>query len=355
MGEANLLKEDHFQDLQDIAIEKNGFIYIYCSNQSPVDVFFDNLQVVHTRGRILEETHYYPFGLVMQGISSKAASFGGAENKLKYNGKELQSKEFSDGSGLEEYDYGARHYNAQIGRFMVQDRFSENYYTLTPYQYGANNPILFVDVNGDSLIITGDAKAVAAFNQTTNEGLGGYYTASQDKDGNTTLTATGKKGKMTKEQQAFYNTVNGIIGLKDDVSVGVVQKDNNIIIGSYDLGKVDISDIQAAKGNSVVSPSSLLGHELQEQKAKQIDGKAFNAAHQEGIATENKISGSTRIDAILPSTNATQDASGRITGTIDQNFIKGGKTYVVSTTMTQNNVTSIKAKLATPPPPKKKP
>jgi RHS repeat-associated protein len=320
----------------------------YYENANPLKVVYRSSEKLEN-----QDGSYYPFGLVMSGISSKAA--GGLENKFKYNGKELQSAEFSDGSGLEEYDYGARHYNAQIGRFMVQDRFAENYYTLTPYQYGANNPILFVDVNGDSLIITGDAKAVTAFNQTTNEGLGGYYTASQDKDGNTTLTATGKKGTMTKEQQAFYNTVNGIIGLKDDVTVGVVQKDNNIIIGSYDLGKVDISDIQAAKGNSVVSPASLLGHELQEQKAKQIDGKAFNAAHQEGIATENKISGSTRIDAILPSTKATQDASGRITGTIDQNFIKGGRTYVVSTTMTQNNVTSIKAKLATPPPPKKKP
>ena len=86
----------------------------------------NNRVVINQSGTVEEANHYYPFGGVF-------ASTGNTQ-PYKYNGKELDAKK-----GLNWYDYGARHYDAALGRFTTNDRFAEKYHSMSPYQYGANN------------------------------------------------------------------------------------------------------------------------------------------------------------------------------------------------------------------------
>lgn len=128
-----------------MVIKKTGFLYIYTSNESGEDVFFDNLVVIHNGGPLLEETHYYPFGLTMAGISSNALKGTNyVANRKKYNGIESTTE-----LDLNTYDAYYRNLDPQLGRWWQVDPKTEAAISESPYVSMGNNPVKNTDPLGD--------------------------------------------------------------------------------------------------------------------------------------------------------------------------------------------------------------
>jgi RHS repeat-associated protein len=91
-----------------------------------------NFRANGTAVTFLEEMHYYPFEMLMEGIGTAAVT----QNKYKYNGKEL-----NDDFGLNLSDYGARWYDAALGRWWSVDPLAEKHQSWSGYNYVMDNPL----------------------------------------------------------------------------------------------------------------------------------------------------------------------------------------------------------------------
>ncbi|MFU8860050.1 MAG: RHS repeat domain-containing protein [Cyclonatronaceae bacterium] len=127
----------HTRTIQVTVTRNNKSLYYLSDHLGSVRV------TVNERGDPVGWDHYYPFGLQMPDRNQNASN---ANDDAKFTGYELEQQ-----GGLGLYHAGARMYDPEIGRFMSQDRFKDKYPSMSPYQYAALNPVLFIDVNGDSV------------------------------------------------------------------------------------------------------------------------------------------------------------------------------------------------------------
>ena len=100
-------------------------------------------EVVNESGEVEQITNYYPFGTP---FAAEAGNTNPDLQNHKYNGKEFDTMH-----GLNTYDYGARQYNSLFGRWDRMDPLCEKYYSISPYAYCANNPVLCIDEKGEEV------------------------------------------------------------------------------------------------------------------------------------------------------------------------------------------------------------
>ena len=232
----------------------------------------NNRVVVAEHGNAEEVNDYYAFGGLMSTSSRQSVQ------PYKYNGKELDRK-----GGVGWYDYGARMYDAALGRFMKTDRFSEKYVSLSPYQYGANNPVNNIDVNGDSVWYTrnGDIVTMHVTAKIFNNSSDNINMARAAKDIVSDIKST-YEGKFEWSDNKTYN-----LKVDMDLKVATSMKD---VENSDHLFVLADSDSKGARG-----ATSMLGGKVMTLASSDFANnnwlsnnlsynKTFTAAHEFGHA-----------------------------------------------------------------------
>ena len=180
----------------------------------------------HSSGKteLIQQTDYYPFGLVMAQKEYIAyEELPGHEvlkNKTLYNGKEWQDDEIG-GVKLDWYDYGARMYDPELGRWHSVDPMAEKFRRLSPYNYGANNPIRFIDPDGMEMTDFKDKE-------------GNLITHIQD-DSNAVFHQTGSGTSLHYEFSGTYSNQGGVNKVTDKSVTSAIQEQQNLNMSNSSL------------------------------------------------------------------------------------------------------------------------
>ena len=168
-----------------ITLSDNKYYYYLKDHQG------NNRVVINQSGAVEETNHYYLFGGVFASSTST--------QPYKYNSKEYDTKK-----GLNWYDYGARHYDAVLGRFMTVDPLAEKYYSESLYTYCYSNPINCIDPNGkDGIYIAfPDYKISTPIGKIGNLGHAGVLLI----DNKTGVTKYYEYGRYDKEGKGVVRT-----------------------------------------------------------------------------------------------------------------------------------------------------
>jgi len=313
--------QQHFADLQNKIAPENGYLYIYVSNESPVDVFFDNLQVVHTRGPLLEETHYYPFGLKMTGISSKALIFGDPKNKENT----FQNQRFDDELGLSWFQFKWRNHDPQIGRFIEIDPLADKYTYNSTYSFSENCVTSHNELEGLE-------KTYTSPKQMLYEGGGEIAKAMAKLVDRVGMFLT---INPSKESPTSMNDVKKVTTFEFKATV-------NLNVSSF-IGYVESNGSSKGYTGSIVTGE--LGFQVKEELKKEIAAIPGLLTVSSKVGTNGNSEFNTEVN--IPGTSYTMSVSGSNNPESSENKLKATFGYKAKDTKTQIVVEIVDTKAAT--------
>jgi len=342
-----------------------NYVYNYVDHLGNIRLSY-GLDPKHGDLEILEENHYYPFGLKHTNYNTALKVYGKEDNgesvelkpgappeddgsllpkslyKYKYNGKEYQ-----DELGLNQYDYGSRNYDPAIGRWMNIDPLAETSRRFSPYIYALNNPVFFIDPDGmealaaDKVIITGDAAKQATQDLDNSSSL------NITRDDNGELHATGKA--ETKADRALLKAINST-----DVTVNLEATNTNepngqpLLVGSFkgNTKNADgtVSASTSVNPNQATTASGFYGtpagvyveHEILESYNAAVDSPGAKAPTKQEV--DNKLPNA------MPYLNAHYKAMNQNKNFVEPNFLYNTDDNTWNLTKTKdigNNVNSV--------------
>jgi RHS repeat-associated protein len=218
---------------------------------------------------IVEENNYYPFGLKHKGYNNVV---NGTHYPYGYNGKEE-----NDELGLEWLDFGARNYDASLGRWMNIDPLAEQMRRHSPYNYAFDNPIYFIDPDGmkpEGCCDFSKLRALASYAVEKVKAKVDEFLENNEVIADVTLSADFNLGFGLKAKGKNANI---------DVSASLFEAE--LVDFSADLTEAEATEFDYAlkDGELEVRQNLTVSAEIDNTKANLVDvGQSFTALFEEG-------------------------------------------------------------------------